>query len=74
MARPIKPDLTTLIGRKIVAVHQQYLPQEPCRPGDWCVSHLTLDDGTEIAFSVHEREVEYAVNLIHRKGVVHARD
>lgn len=74
MARPAKPDLSTLIGRRIVAVHQEYLPKEPCRLGEWCVRHLTLDDGTEIAFVVVEREVECAVELLHRKGVVHARD
>ena len=64
-----KPDLQTLIGRTITAVHQAYAPQEPCREGTWHVEYITFDDGTELAFEVCEREVDYLVDLIHRKGV-----
>ncbi len=69
MKRPAKPDLRTLIGRTIVAIEQRWCDREPAREGEWCVDHVTLDDGTELAFVVGEREVEYVVDLIHRKGV-----
>lgn len=69
MTRPAKADLKSLIGRTITKVHQEYAPKEPCRSGEWHVTHITLDDGTEIAFSVGERETQYVVDLIHRKGV-----
>jgi Uri superfamily endonuclease len=68
MGRPAKPDLKSLIGRTIKAVHQKYAPQEETRCGEWHVDYLTLDDGTEIAFVVGERECEYVVDLIHQKG------
>jgi hypothetical protein len=69
MSRPAKPDLTALIGRTITAVNQEYEPQEQARSGEWHVTHITLDDGTRIAFAVGERETDYVVDLIHRKGV-----
>ena len=69
MSRTAKPDLTTLIGRTIKEVHQHWYPKEPCRSGEWYVEYITLDDGTELAFSVVERENELIVDLIHRKGV-----
>lgn len=68
MSRPPKPNLKSLIGRTITAVHQAYASKEQARAGEWHVEYLTLDDGTEIEFAVGEREVEYVVDLIHRKG------
>lgn len=69
MSRPKKPDLSTLIGRTITKVHQRWYPKEPCRSGEWYVEYITLDDGTELAFVPAERDVEYIVDLQHRKGV-----
>jgi hypothetical protein len=68
MSRSPKPNLKSLIGRTITVVHQQYATKEEARSGQWHVEYLTLDDGTEIHFSVGEREVDYVVDLIHRKG------
>ena len=68
MGRPKKPDLQTLIGRTIRAVNQEWAPKEATRSGEWYVESITLDDGTEIAFCVGERENEYVVDLLHRKG------
>ena len=69
MTRPAKADLKSLIGRTITKVHQEYFPKEPCRSGEWYVTHITLDDRTEIGFVVIERDAEMVVDLIHRKGV-----
>ena len=69
MSRPKKPDLSALIGRTITKVHQRWYPKEPCRSGEWYVEYITLDDGTEVAFHVYEREFSYLVDITHRKGV-----
>ena len=50
-----------VVGRKIVRVEQNRIQADDSHAGCWAIRALVLDDGTEIRFSVHEIEADYAI-------------
>jgi len=50
-----------VVGRKIVRVEQDRISSDGSHAGCWAIRAIVLDDGTEISFSVHEIEADYAV-------------
>lgn len=59
-----KPAYKRILGRRIVAVEQQWFPKEPARTGTWGVTALLLDDGARIVLETQEHEDFYSVRLI----------